>query len=162
MNGKKPFGSELFIYDGEWVVPYGLLAISTLYWDYEWTKIVLIMMMIISLFHIMYEHRLVIGKKDINTRRAMNLGAAVICFISKFFLPIYVAINYAIFASHLKKEGQETLLSIKKKTYTRMFLILAFAVSIDTIQGLLLIDDIRAAIESQQPAQPGQAGTISN
>lgn len=150
---KKPIGSNLTMNDGEWIGPYALLALSMLYWDYQWSKVVLIVMMLVSFFHIMYEHRVVFGKKDVNKRRLFNLGAFIGCYLTKFFLPIYVAISYASFASQLRKDGHDRLFEMKKKTYIRMLCILLFAIALDTIQGFMLLDDIQAAIEAQQRAQ---------
>jgi magnesium-transporting ATPase (P-type) len=160
---KKPFGADLDFYDGQWVIPFALLAISTLYWDIGWTKLVLIVMFCITCFHIMYEHRIVFGKKDINKRRLFNLGGFVGGVIVGLIMPVYVAVTYAVFASQLKSDGENQLLMVKKKTYTRMFFILAFAVSIHALQGVLAADQIRAGIAAEnQTQQTGEAvpGTI--
>jgi hypothetical protein len=159
---KRPIGSNLNFNDGEWIVPYGLLALSMFYWDYQWSKVVLIVMMFISFFHIMHEHRLIFGKVDVNKRRMYNLGAfAMIAALRvKFILPVYVAISYATFASQLKKDGDERLFQMKKKTYIWMMSILLFAMFLDTIQGLMLLDDYMAALQAQQPSQ-GIPVTIS-
>lgn len=156
---KKPIGSNLTMNDGEWIVPYALLALSMLYWDYNWSKVVLIVMMLVSFFHIMYEHRIVFGKTDVNKRRLFNLGALVGCYLTKFFLPVYVAVSYATFASQLKKEGQERLFQMKKRTYLIMICILLFAIALDTIQGFMLLDDLSAAIEAQQQGQGASVNT---
>lgn len=159
---KKPFGADLDFYDGQWVFPYALLALSTLYWDIGWTKMVLIVMFIIACFHIMYEHRVVFGKKEIYKRRLYNLAGFVASVIVGLIMPVYMAVTYAIFASKLKKDGENQLLAVKKKTYTRMFFILAFAVLIHALQGFVGVDKIRAGIESemQQQTTPSGPGTV--
>ena len=161
---KKPFGADLDFYDGQWVIPFALLGLSTLYWDIGWTKLVLIVMFVITCFHIMYEHRIVFGKKEINKRRLYNLGGFVGGIIVGLIMPVYTAVTYAVFASQLKKDGENQLLMVKKKTYTRMFCILAFAVAIHALQGFLAADEIRAGMaeQNQQGQQTQQAvpGTI--
>lgn len=159
---KKPFGADLDFYDGQWVFPYALLALSTLYWDIGWTKMALIVMFLMACFHIMYEHRVVFGKKDVNKRRLFNLGALAGSVIVVYIMPVYLAVTYAVFASKLRKDGENQLLAVKKKTYARMFLILSFAVLIHALQGFVGIDKIRAGVEAemQQQSQPSGPGTI--
>lgn len=157
---KKPFGADLDFYDGQWVIPFALLALSTLYWDIGWTKLVLIVMFVITCFHIMYEHRIVFGKKEINKRRLYNLGGFIAGVIVGLIMPVYAAVTYAIFASQLKKDGETQLLAVKKKTYTRMFFILAFAVGIHALQGFVAADQIRAGMEAERQQTQGVPGTI--
>jgi 4-hydroxybenzoate polyprenyltransferase len=161
---KKPFGADLDFYDGQWVIPYALLALSTLYWDIGWTKLVLIVMFVIACFHIMYEHRIVFGKKEINKRRLFNLGGFVGGILVGLIMPVYSAVTYAIFASQLKKDGENQLLMVKRKTYTRMFLILSFAVVIHALQGFMAADKIRAGMQADraqgQQTQEAVPGTI--
>ena len=153
---KKPFGADLNFYDGEWVLPFGLLSLSTLYGSIEWTKMVLIIMFLISCVHIMFEHRVAFGRKEVSTRMLYNIGAFIASIFVAVLMPIYMAVSYAVFASKLKKDKEEQLLAIKKKTYTRMFFILAFAVFIHYAQGMMLADNIAAGIQKEQ-AQPSQA-----
>ena len=101
---QKPFGADLDFYDGEWIFPVGLLAISTLYGDYIWTKIVLFIMFSLFSLHILYEHKVAYGKKDLWQRRLMTLGAFIASIFINLIMPVYVIISYAIFSSQLKKD----------------------------------------------------------
>ncbi len=162
---KKPFGADWNFYDGQWVFPFGLLGLCTLYWDYDWTKAFMLVMFVVICFHIMYEHRIVFGKKEIGMRRIYNvLGFCLGIFVA-YVMPIYVAVTYAIFASQLKRDGEEALLAIKKKTYTRMTLILIAVVGIHTLQGIMLIPDMKEGFAKYNQASPpvtGVPGTIAN
>lgn len=157
---KKPMGADWNFYDGEWIFPYALLALSTLYWDIGWTRLVLIVMFFVACFHIMYEHRVAFGKKEVNTRRLYNLIALGGSFFIALIMPVYMAVSYSIFASKLKKDGEEAILAIKKKTYTRMFVILAFAVLVNLFQGMLYANEISAAMKAEQEQTQGVPGTI--
>lgn len=152
---KKPFGAGLDFYDGQWYIPFGLLALSTLYGDIEWTKVVGIVMFVMAMFHIMYEHRIAFGKKDVGLRLLYNLGAFVLSVYVAVIMPVYMALSYAIFASKLKKDGEDWLLEKKKKTYLWMFLIMAFAMLVHTVQSIMIMDDIQATIQQQEQAKSG-------
>lgn len=156
---QKPFGADLDFYDGEWIFPVGLLAISTLYGDYIWTKIVLFIMFSLFSLHILYEHKVAYGKKDLWQRRLMTLGAFIASIFINLIMPVYVIISYAIFSSQLKKDGEGELLIRKRKTYVTMICIIVFAVGVHAWQGFLLINDIQASIDAQNTQ--GMAGTIS-
>ncbi|MFN3700298.1 MAG: hypothetical protein ACK4VI_02100 [Alphaproteobacteria bacterium] len=159
---KRPIGSGLFIYDGEWVGPYALLALSTLYWDYHWSKIVLIIMLVLSLFHIMYEHRNAFGKKDVGKRQIYNALAVIVTFLlnQTFVFVIYMAICYATIASRLKKKNDISTLNIKKKTFMRMFLIALFAIAVNTMIEISLLPEIHQGMAQQQQPITGVPGTI--
>jgi hypothetical protein len=157
---RRPIGSGLFIHDGEWVVPYAFLALSTLYWDYYWSKIVLIIMLVLSLFHIMYEHRNAFGRKEVGKRQLYNAGAFIVSLFVKFIFPIYMAVCYATIASKLKKNNDISTLNIKKKTFTRMFLIALFAIAVDTMIEISLLSEIQQGIAQQQQPITGVPGTI--
>ena len=73
-------------------------------------------------------------------RRLFNLGAFIGAILVGLIMPVYSALTYAIFASQLRKDGENQLLAVKKKTYTRMFFILSFAVIIHVFQGFVAVD----------------------
>lgn len=162
MAQKRPFGAGLNFYDGQWILPSALLALSTLYWDIGWTKVVMLVLFAVYCFHINYEHRIVFGKKDLNMRRLYNLAAYVASYFVIFIMPVYVLLSYAIFASKLKKDKQEQAFSIKKMTYFWMMIILVLVVLIHTVQGLAQVGHMKEVLSQRQETavNSGLPGTI--
>lgn len=156
---KKPFGSDMDFYDGEWIFPFALLGLATLFGDLIWVKTILIIMFVLVCLHTVHEHKIAFGKKNMG----MRLFYALLGFLSSvlfFALPlIYVAISYAMCSSQLKKDGEERLLVKKRKTYVTMMSILVFAIGVHGWKGFMVVGQLKAIQAEQQ--QINKPGTIS-
>ncbi len=152
---QKPFGTDLYIRDGEWVVPYGLLLVAMLFGDAVWVKSVMFVMYLVLCVHIVFEHKQVMGKKDFTQKQVMTVLAFLASTLISFLMPIYAAICYATYASHLKKTKRERQLADKIKTYTRMFVITGLALFVHVLFVFSLYDDIMAGQTPKTIQMPG-------
>jgi ABC-type amino acid transport system permease subunit len=149
---RKPLGSDLYIIDGEWVVPFGLLFVAMLFGDITWVKSIMFVMLAIIAFHTAHEHKKILGNKDLLMKEGVSFAVFIgSCFIV-FIMPVYATICYATYISHLKKKKKDNILADKIKTYNRMVVIMVLAILVQIILMFSLSDEINAA--SQQGSNP--------
>lgn len=153
---KKPFGADLDFYDGEWIFPFALLGLATIFGDFIWVKQIMIIMFVIICFHTVHEHKIAFGRQNIG----MRYFYAFLGFLSGivfFALPlVYTMVSYAMCTSKLKQDGEEALLVKKRKTFVTMLAILVFASGVHAWKGFLIYNDVLALQAQQQQNTDGQ------
>lgn len=129
--------NKLNIHDAAWMASILLISVFMIFNDVAWSIVGMNLIYILLSFHVLVQHKLLYGDRDLWGKRLLMSGAWIISIFLVAVMPVVALINYGICARDIKRKFGTKEYKIAWTAYMRILGLTAFALLIYGVKAYM-------------------------